>query len=91
MLLPETDEIAAESAAERLRGSFEQAEDILPGQNLKVTVSIGVREDRLSVPSYEAMLKRADEANYEVKRPGRNRVLRGSLNLVPVNLVVAAE
>jgi GGDEF domain-containing protein len=35
VLLPETDEIAAESAAERLRGSFEQAKASLPARTSK--------------------------------------------------------
>jgi diguanylate cyclase (GGDEF)-like protein len=91
VLLPETDESAAEIAAERLRGTIEHAEGILPGQNLKVTVSVGIAEGRLSMPSYEAMLKRADEAMYEAKRSGRNRVLRASRNLGPVKLAAAAE
>lgn len=75
MLLPETDEASAEIAAERLRRTVEEA-TILPEHDLHVTVSIGIARATLSMASYEILLKRADEALYEAKRTGRNRVVR---------------
>jgi diguanylate cyclase (GGDEF)-like protein len=76
LLLPETDEAAAEVAAERLRKAIQIHTGALPGENLKVTVSIGVAGAALGMPAFEVMLKRADEALYEAKRSGRNRVVR---------------
>jgi diguanylate cyclase (GGDEF)-like protein len=76
LLLPETDEATAVVAAERLRKAIQIHTRALPGENLKVTVSIGVAGAALGMPVFEAMLKRADEALYEAKRSGRNRVVR---------------
>jgi diguanylate cyclase (GGDEF)-like protein len=76
MLLPETDEDAGALAADRLRETIQNAAGILPDKDLHVTISIGIAGATLSMASYEAMLKRADEALYEAKRAGRNRVMR---------------
>ena len=76
LLLPETDEAAAEIAAERLRKAIQVNTRALPGENLEVTVSIGVAGASLAMSGFEVLLKRADEALYEAKRTGRNRVVR---------------
>ena len=89
MLLPETDDAAAEIATERVRATIQNAAGILPDQDLRVTVSIGIAGATLSMASYDAMLKRADEALYEAKRAGRNRVMRAPAVLHDTNL--AAE
>ena len=86
MLLPETDDAAAEIATERVRATIQNAAGILPDQDLRVTVSIGIAGVTLSMASYEAMLKRADEALYEAKRAGRNGVMRAPAVLHDTNL-----
>ena len=68
-------------AAERLRKAIQIHTRALPGENLTVTVSIGVAGAALGMPAFEAMLKRADEALYEAKRSGRNRVVRAPRTL----------
>lgn len=75
MLVPETDERAAEIAAERLRVAIEEQPLTIDGQELKVTVSIGIAGARMAMSSFDRMLKRADEALYEAKHGGRNRVV----------------
>ena len=87
LLLPETDEAAAETTAERLRKAIQAHTRALPGGNLEVTVSIGVADASPAMSSFEAILKRADEALYEAKRTGRNRVVRAlkpALEIFPV-------
>jgi diguanylate cyclase (GGDEF)-like protein len=76
VLLPETDEKAAEIAAERARAMIERQPLLVADQELKVTVSIGLAGARRAMASFDVMLKRADEALYEAKRGGRNRVMR---------------
>lgn len=75
ILLPETDLAGGMATAERLRAAIERTTIDAGNQALKVTISIGVallaREDR----GLEAVLKRADDAMYEAKRRGRNRVV----------------
>lgn len=73
-LFPEITPLEAEKLAERLRSSCADAEIALPdGRSLKVTVSMGLAD--ASECPIEIALKRADDALYEAKRLGRNRVV----------------
>ncbi|MGK2915626.1 MAG: GGDEF domain-containing protein [Porticoccaceae bacterium] len=76
ILLPRTDTQAAMSVAERIRTSIESAVIETAGQRVQVTGSLGVI--CASCEGYDtifALLKAADEALYQVKREGRNRVV----------------
>jgi diguanylate cyclase (GGDEF)-like protein len=79
LLLPETHEADATILAERLREQIADLPRILGGEQAQVTVSIGVGGATLSMASFETLLKRADEALYEAKETGRNRVVRAPL------------
>jgi diguanylate cyclase (GGDEF)-like protein len=81
LLLPETDEAAAVIAAERLRKQIESFPHKLGGGTVRVTVSIGAAGATLSMSSFEALLKKADEALYQAKASGRNRVVRAPREL----------
>lgn len=79
VLLPHTPPAGALTIAERLRSVIEQFPVIWEGKPLSFTVSIGIA----SLPSLTAqppedlalnILKRADQALYQAKRLGRNRV-----------------
>ncbi|MGH7568428.1 MAG: diguanylate cyclase [Gemmatimonadales bacterium] len=72
VLMPETDADAAVQAGERLRASL--ADEVFRGG--KVTLSIGVAQfpDHADLP--EALLACADEALYEAKHGGRDRVVQ---------------
>jgi diguanylate cyclase (GGDEF)-like protein len=89
LLLPETDEAAAEIAAERLRKSIQDHPCILPGENLQVTVSIGVAGAALGMAAFEVLFKRADEALYKAKRSGRNRVVRAPRTMTEIHPIAA--
>jgi diguanylate cyclase (GGDEF)-like protein len=89
LLLPETDETAAEIAAERLRKSIQDHPRILPDENLQVTVSIGVAGAALGMAAFEVMFKLADEALYEAKRSGRNRVVRTPRMMTEIHPIAA--
>jgi diguanylate cyclase (GGDEF)-like protein len=73
LLLPETNESAAVLVAERLRKKIEDHPDAF-GLGTQISVSIGVAGATLGMLSFDVLLKRADEALYEAKRLGRNRV-----------------
>lgn len=74
-LLPEQTEAGAVELAERLRQLLEQAEVKFEAWNLKVTASFGLaliqKESGLTL---EQMIDRADQALYQSKKNGRNRI-----------------
>lgn len=73
ILLPVTDKNGAMVVAERIRKTIETGEIRLNGQPFKYTVSIGVTLLH-NGETKEDLLKRADQAMYEAKMSGRNRV-----------------
>jgi diguanylate cyclase (GGDEF)-like protein len=76
LLLPETDEASAEALADRLRNNIATTPHKFGDQRVQVTVSIGVAGGTLSMPSFDTLLKRADDALCVAKTGGRNRVVR---------------
>lgn len=75
VLMPETDTEGARVLAERVRMAIEETP--LPGPNgeqLQVTVSIGVATMPLHASTDEALMEAADQALYASKHAGRNRV-----------------
>lgn len=76
-LFPEIGPAETEKLAERLRARCDAMDVPLPdGRSVKATVSIGLAD--ASECPIELALKRADEALYEAKRLGRNRVVLSS-------------
>ncbi len=79
LILHETSAEGAQILAERIRAAVEAA--TFPG-NLKLTVSIGVAatEDEAQ---FTSLMEKADEALYEAKEGGRNRVAMANMKAVP--------
>lgn len=77
VVLPDTDAESARTVAERLRHRIGDTPFQVPGvaEPLAVTVSVGYAVAGRIGDTGEALLKRADEALYEAKRTGRNRVI----------------
>jgi len=72
LVLPQTDRDAAVAVAERLRSLVAlSGHDGLPG----ITVSCGVATYPADAVSLNSLIKAADDAMYEAKRAGRNRVV----------------
>jgi diguanylate cyclase (GGDEF)-like protein len=90
LLLPETNEAAAQIVAERLRLQIHSYSHVFPGEESQISVSIGVAGATLGMAAFEILLKRADEALYGAKRSGRNRVSTAPRNAVE-KYQVAAE
>jgi diguanylate cyclase (GGDEF)-like protein len=78
VILPGCDLAAATAQAERVREAIAGLPFPIPGRELAVTCSIGVASaDDLSP---ESLLRHADEALYQAKAQGRNRVARHALS-----------
>lgn len=78
VMLPETAMPEAQEIAERIRSRI--ANESFSGR--RITVSIGVAEFPLHGQTPEHVIAAADEALYEAKREGRDRVRRAGLKLV---------
>ena len=76
-LLPETDHSSACQYAERLRKTLQDSVAQVNGHLIPLTVSIGITgmEITSELDNLEELLKQADEALYQAKRSGRNRVV----------------
>jgi diguanylate cyclase (GGDEF)-like protein len=81
ILLPDTDEQDAIIIAERIRISLQDG--IRPAISFPVTISIGVAE-YLDGETLDTLVERADQALYQAKQQGRNRV-RGWRSISPTS------
>jgi len=73
ILLPDTPLEGARLCAERLREAVSHTRFASLPEDVKVTISFGVAQMRIS-EKHNEMLQRADDALYEAKHTGRNKV-----------------
>ena len=68
--------------AERVRDAVSKRELVVDGQIVKVTISIGVASGMpdASITDIRQLIARSDEALYEAKADGRNRVAGIDIN-----------
>lgn len=81
VVLPNTDEIAARTVAERLRARVEDLGIRHPASAASpvVTISVGVATALPELePAPDALIEKADQALYRAKNEGRNRVVLAS-------------
>ncbi len=90
ILLPSAQAEMATVAAERIRAAIETNRVKCGDLELSVTISIGVAERTGATPSPEDLLKLADQALYEAKRTGRNRVCLAGAPVAAAQNPVAA-
>lgn len=74
LLLPETNEAAARIVAQRLCDMVPEHSPTVHDEKLNLSVSIGIATATLSMSGIATLMKRGDDALYESKRAGRNRV-----------------
>ena len=75
LILPETRQIEAYDLLERLRRVVEKTVFCLPDNPLTLTVSIGVTQLDLERHTMYDFVQEADQALYDAKRNGKNRVV----------------
>ncbi len=94
VVMPETDLAVASAVAERLRGYIAAQPFAIsdPVGAIPVTISVGVVAADIAGDSTADILKRADEALYEAKRLGRDKVVAWTPEgLIPVGEDAAAQ
>jgi two-component system cell cycle response regulator len=82
VLVPDSELVGAERLANRLRTAIAKLEVTRPGEEpLQVTASFGVAvSDEVATP--EELIAAADDALYEAKRAGKNRVVVAGATIV---------
>jgi two-component system cell cycle response regulator len=77
LVMPETDKAVATMVAERLRRRIASEPFAIQqgAKSLEITISIGIAASTGAADTAAAILKRADQALYQAKRAGRNRVV----------------
>jgi len=75
VLMPETDAALADAVAQRLASSIGTVFDGSP----QVTASIGLVSCTATDAGTDAVLRRADQAMYDAKRAGKNRVVTATI------------
>jgi diguanylate cyclase (GGDEF)-like protein len=78
LLLPQTTGEQAAARAEAMRRKLEASPLQLDRGAVRVTISVGGAEAGADMQSIGDLMKRADEALYQAKRDGRNRVRHAS-------------
>lgn len=75
LLMPQTGKDTAARVAERVRLELEARGVLAGGKRIDVTVSAGVASYGVDGADWDTLLSAADNALYEAKRAGRNRVV----------------
>jgi diguanylate cyclase (GGDEF)-like protein len=75
ILLPQTTCEGGITVAERIRSALEAMELTTEAISLRFSVSIGVAELEPHNPSFDRLIRHADQAMYQAKRLGRNHVV----------------
>ncbi len=76
--MPEAELASARAAAERLRRQIAEEELSFDGKAIRITISVGVSAAEPRDMSIEQIMRRADQALYQAKGGGRNRVVVAS-------------
>jgi two-component system cell cycle response regulator len=74
IILPETDLAGATALADSIREKIAENPFIFQGENIKVTISVGVALLEEADKTSADLIRRADERLFDAKRGGRNRV-----------------
>ena len=79
VMMPDTDIDLALCQAEAARDAVEKLELFAGGEQVRVTTSIGVGMINAGHDSVRALTMAADQALYDAKKNGRNRVVKADV------------
>jgi diguanylate cyclase (GGDEF)-like protein len=74
VICPQTDEQGAVAVAERIRSSVEETQISSGNVEINVTLSAGVARSTPNLQNPDDLIRAADDALYQAKRTGRNKV-----------------
>jgi diguanylate cyclase (GGDEF)-like protein len=80
LILPKQDKAEAALKAEAIRAAVEAESILYEGQELKVTVSMGLAALPQDAMTKKGLIDKADQALYKAKHDGRNRLVIASLD-----------
>ena len=80
-VLPDTELADVLAVAERMRETTAETEFKCGDDTVRLTISLGVTQIRKDTVNMEMLLREADDALYEAKRAGRNKVVTHPANL----------
>lgn len=75
IILPHTNEKGSKKVAEKIRHKTENMSLSFKGQEMRVTLTIGISTYSENSSTKDSLIEKADRALYEAKRLGRNRVV----------------
>jgi diguanylate cyclase (GGDEF)-like protein len=83
LLLPGVSAEQAAELAERMRSRIETGcgPGVIPGENVRITMSFGVAAMSFGGSTLAELVKQADQALYAAKAGGRNRVSRYDVDI----------
>ena len=84
IILPETDLSGAIELAERICSAVAKKSLEYNGEEINVTISLGVAQLGNKEASYEGLISQADSALYQAKAEGRNKVCSSSTSVAEV-------
>ena|GEM_PF-1273824 len=89
-LLPATESADAWKLAERIRQAIEQTPLDHHGDEIRITVSIGLSSGPLTSDNIESLIQRADKYMYRAKSEGRNRSFAHAEHQMDVDVAESA-
>jgi diguanylate cyclase (GGDEF)-like protein len=84
LILPDATADSARRRAEQIRLAVQHMPLAYKGKPVRLTISMGVAAFPENAPDSDSLLRRADEALYEAKRTGRDRVVVAGQRAAPV-------
>ena len=74
LLIPETSGKGARKIGERIRSQVERYRPKIDGEDVRITISVGIASSPAHASDVTQLLQRVDDAMYSAKRGGKNQL-----------------